>query len=139
MVRCNAIAQPRIVLLVCVEYEHRSAPEASMLMQDAVPSTLRKPVEPSRYVHMLSLRAHSTHLVAGPEARAAALQKSRFARLPHEPEDARLTGVTRSLNRRLLALNLPGTLSSLRKNDPKSSLSRLGLDRMNELMDVKIA
>lgn len=27
---------------------------------------------------------------------------------PHEPEDARLTGSTRSLYRRLLALNLPG-------------------------------
>jgi len=30
--------------------------------------------------------------------------------LPNEPEDARLTGGTRSLDRRLLALNLHGTL-----------------------------
>jgi hypothetical protein len=82
-----------------------------MLMHDAVPSTLRMPVEPSRYVQMLSLRARAPRLVAGPEARATALQKSRFARLPHEPEDARLTGITRSLNRRLLGLNLRGTLT----------------------------
>jgi hypothetical protein len=44
-------------------------------------------------------------MAAGP-ARAAALSKSRFARLPQEPEDARMTGVTRSLQRRLLALNM---------------------------------
>jgi hypothetical protein len=49
-------------------------------------------------------------LIAGPEARAISLAKSRFARLPQEPEDARITGMTRSLNRRLLALNVPGSL-----------------------------
>ncbi|QHN02066.1 hypothetical protein FTO74_00725 [Granulicella sp. WH15] len=38
------------------------------------------------------------------------MQSSRFARMPHEPEDARITGVTRSLTRRLLALNLSGSL-----------------------------
>ena len=31
--------------------------------------------------------------------------------LPNEPEDARLTGGTRSLDRRLLALNLSGSLA----------------------------
>ncbi len=92
-------------------------PEVHMhtTMYDAPPSALRKPVEPSRYVQSLSARTHAPRLVAGPEARAAALQKSRFARLPHEPEDARLTGVTRSLNRRLLALNLAGSLTPARE------------------------
>jgi hypothetical protein len=33
--------------------------------------------------------------------------------LPREPEDARLTGGTRSLDRRLLALNLSGSLSKV--------------------------
>ena len=33
--------------------------------------------------------------------------------LPKEPEDARLTGGTRSLDRRLLALNVAGTLPKL--------------------------
>jgi hypothetical protein len=32
-----------------------------------------------------------------------------LALFPHESEDARLTGATRSLYRRLLALNLPGS------------------------------
>jgi hypothetical protein len=62
-------------------------------------------------------RTLKSTLIAGPEARALSLAKSRFARLPHEPEDARMTGVTRSLNRRLLALNVPGSL-------------RMGLDDM---------
>jgi hypothetical protein len=39
-----------------------------------------------------------------PAPRSASL----FA-LPNEPEDARITGGTRSLNRRLLALNLSGS------------------------------
>ena len=33
-----------------------------------------------------------------------------FSALPRESEDARITGVTRSLDRRLLALNITGTL-----------------------------
>jgi hypothetical protein len=48
--------------------------------------------------------------IAAPEGRAISLVKSRFAALPQEPEDATLTGVTRSLNRRLLALNVSGSL-----------------------------
>ena len=42
-------------------------------------------------------------------ARAAQRYPALF---PHEPEDARLTGTTRSLYRRLLALNLPGRMIS---------------------------
>ena len=80
------------------------------LLKNAVPSALRMPLEISRFAQNLANRSLRPTLVAGPEARASALSKSRFARLPHEPEDARLTGVTRSLNRRLLALNLSGTL-----------------------------
>lgn len=38
---------------------------------------------------------------------ASSAQQSAFL-FPHESEDARLTGSTRSLYRRLLALNLPG-------------------------------
>ena len=79
-------------------------------LKHSVPASLRIPTETSRYVHNLMSRAQRLPVVAGPEARAAALSKSRFARLPQEPEDARLTGVTRSLNRRLLALNIGGSL-----------------------------
>ena len=46
-----------------------------------------------------------------------------LASLPHETEDTVLTGGTRSLNRRLLALNLEGTLGRRQANarhDPAS-------------------
>jgi len=44
--------------------------------------------------------------------------------MPNEPEDARLTGGTRSLDRRLLALNLSGTLKRpVAKTGPESSNS----------------
>lgn len=77
---------------------------------DAVPASLRKPVSSSRFAHVLISRAQLGASATGAEARAAALARSRFTRLPHEPEDARITGVTRSLNRRLLALNVGGSL-----------------------------
>lgn len=80
------------------------------VLRNTVPSSVRKPMESSRFAHGLMSRAQKTPLVAGPEARALSLAKSRFARLPQEPEDARITGVTRSLTRRLLALNVPGSL-----------------------------
>ena len=39
--------------------------------------------------------------------RAALVEKNSLPLFPHESEDARITGATRSLFRRLLALNLP--------------------------------
>jgi len=80
------------------------------MMRNAVPASVRKPIESSRFAQGLMQRAQKSTLIAGPEARALSLAKSRFARLPQEPEDARMTGVTRSLTRRLLALNVPGSL-----------------------------
>ena len=82
----------------------------STMRQNALPASLRKPVERSRFAQTLTVRAARPVLVASAEARAIALAKSHFARRPQEPEDARLTGVTRSLDRRLLALNVGGTL-----------------------------
>jgi hypothetical protein len=43
----------------------------------------------------------------GAGARHSGAEKRILALFPHESEDARLTGETRSLYRRLLALNLP--------------------------------
>ena len=79
-------------------------------MRNAVPASVRRPIESSRFALGLMQRTQKSTLIAGPEARALSLAKSRFARMPQEPEDARMTGVTRSLNRRLLALNIPGSL-----------------------------
>jgi hypothetical protein len=47
------------------------------------------------------------YLVAGRKGRTAS---TAFLTLPKEPEDAKITGATRSLDRRLLALNLRGSL-----------------------------
>lgn len=79
---------------------------------NTVPASVRTPIESSRFTQGLMARAQRTALSALPDPRIAALAKSRFAPLPQEPEDARMTGVTRSLNRRLLALNLGGTLAA---------------------------
>jgi hypothetical protein len=43
-----------------------------------------------------------------PTRQTVASTRQFLALFPHESEDARLTGATRSLYRRLLALNLPG-------------------------------
>ncbi len=74
-------------------------------VRDAVPASVRSPLKSSRFVQTLNTRA--TRMVIGviPDGRT----KNIFSRLPHEPEDARITGVTRSLERRLLALNMAGT------------------------------
>jgi hypothetical protein len=44
---------------------------------------------------------------AAPTRQTVATTRQFFALFPHESEDARITGATRSLYRRLLALNLP--------------------------------
>jgi hypothetical protein len=61
-------------------------------LYDAMPSSLRRPVQPSRFAQNLTTRANRPVMMASGSARAAALSKSRFARLPQEPEDARMTG-----------------------------------------------
>ena len=78
---------------------------------DSLPASLRRPVGPSRLIPNSTNDGPRPRLVptSGIE-RAAALAKARFSPLPQEPEDAKLTGVTRSLHRRLLALNIGGSL-----------------------------
>jgi hypothetical protein len=75
---------------------------------DAVPASFRKPVVSSRFAQGLINKGHAATYLAALGARAT--PRSLFVRLPHEPEDARMTGVTRSLDRRLLALNVNGSL-----------------------------
>lgn len=47
------------------------------------------------------------YLLTGIKRKTASPVQSYLSLFPHEPEDARLTGSTRSLYRRLLALNFP--------------------------------
>ena len=80
------------------------------MIGSAFPASLRRPLEGSRIAQGMMPKVSKPTQVAGPEARAISLAKTSFAPLPQEPEDACLTGVTRSLNRRLLALNISGSL-----------------------------
>lgn len=73
-------------------------------LRDAVPASVRRPAQSSRFVQTLNTRANRMVVGVIPDGR----MKNVFSRLPHEPEDARMTGVTRSLERRLLALNMSG-------------------------------
>ncbi|MDW5267204.1 MULTISPECIES: hypothetical protein [Acidobacteriaceae] len=56
------------------------------------------------------------YLINGQRRKSAASVQQCLALFPHESEDARLTGCTRSLYRRLLALNLPGSLTRIQAN-----------------------
>lgn len=49
------------------------------------------------------------YLITGKRRKAPVSAQQYLSLFPHEAEDARLTGSTRSLFRRLLALNLPAT------------------------------
>ena len=64
--------------------------------------------------------ASATYLRAIPIRQPTPRKASLFA-LPKEPEDAQLTGGTRSLDRRLLALNLAGS----RRQPAQSTLSSI--------------
>lgn len=85
-------------------------------LRDVIPASVRRPVESSRFVQTLNTRASRSVIGVIPDGRMTT-GKSRFSRLPHEPEDARMTGVTRSLERRLLALNLTGASATKRLSD----------------------
>lgn len=67
--------------------------------------------------------------------RTVATTSQYLALFPHESEDARLTGATRSLYRRLLALNLPRPLV---RTDASADLRDVTEVRF-KLVDTKIA
>ena len=73
-----------------------------------VPASLRNtyPNRPAQAGH--SLEAARPYLIAGRKERTASVGRTAFIALAKESEDARITGATRSLDRRLLALNLRG-------------------------------
>ena len=68
------------------------------------------------------------YLITGYKRTSATLAKECLSLFPHESEDARLTGSTRSLYRRLLALNLPGSLTRIR-----------AYSEITQIIDSKIA
>ena len=87
--------------------------------KSSVPASVRKQIETIRTttqhekaqtpgLSMLATKLRSGAKSA-PKAESVHL-KTLFLNDPQEPEDAKLTGDTRSLNRRLLGLNLRGSL-----------------------------
>jgi hypothetical protein len=80
-------------------------------------STRTQASHPPQTQHSVSLGSQSSnptdtmrrYLIMGGKGRAAPAGKTTFQALPRECEDARITGATRSLDRRLLGLNLRGS------------------------------
>jgi hypothetical protein len=71
-----------------------------------------------------------------PSTRQTGSTRQFFALFPHESEDARITGSTRSLYRRLLALNLP--CSVVARKDPSMDTLE-GTELKFKLIDTHIA
>ena len=85
-------------------------PQSSpLLLQAGLPAEIVPAALANRGSFTLDPRPY---LVTIQDRRAARAAQRYPALFPHEPEDARLTGTTRSLYRRLLALNLPGRVIS---------------------------
>jgi hypothetical protein len=83
-------------------------------LQTHTPASLRAGT-PSKRSNVSNVNAMTEaarpYLIAGRKGRTAAVNKTAFMALPMESEDARITGSTRSLDRRLLGLNLKGVQS----------------------------
>jgi hypothetical protein len=80
-------------------------------LQTHIPASLRIP---SRRANPGSLtEVTRPYLIAGRKGRTPVVGRTAFIALPKESEDARITGATRSLDRRLLALNLQGSRKSM--------------------------
>jgi len=93
------------------------------------PASLRSGSPASRENRGMPVTDRRPYLVPVPPRKPAVSTKKYLALFPHESEDARLTGATRSLYRRLLALNLPrveaesNTTYDLRKISEMRNLS----------------
>jgi hypothetical protein len=91
-------------------------------LQSQVPASLRNNFR-SRRANSGSLSSEDRpYLIAGRKGRTPS---TAFLSLPNEPEDAKLTGATRSLDRRLLGLNVSGSLIRGTINETMISIKTL--------------
>lgn len=74
--------------------------------QSQTPASVRDGSVSRRLISGSLNQSSRPYLIAGRKERTASVGKTAFVPLPNEGEDARITGSTRSLDRRLLALNL---------------------------------
>ena len=90
-------------------------------LQSTSPASLRSGTRTVRENRGGPLPDPRPYLVAGQRRKSAVSVQQYLSLFPHEAEDARLTGSTRSLFRRLLALNLPGTPARIEVSSERSS------------------
>lgn len=76
--------------------------------QSTSPAYLRSASPASRDSRGAPASDPRPYLITGQRRKTVVSAQQYITLFPHEAEDARLTGSTRSLFRRLLALNLPG-------------------------------
>jgi hypothetical protein len=86
--------------------------------QQNLPASLRSGSPSARENRSAFAPDPRPYLVPIPYRKAAKSTQHYLALFPHESEDARLTGATRSLYRRLLALNLPKSASPVETASP---------------------
>ncbi|MEO6982957.1 MAG: hypothetical protein ABI072_07555 [Edaphobacter sp.] len=79
------------------------------ILQNTSPASLRADSSVTRETRDGFAFDPRPHLVTVQRRKSVVSAQEYLMLFPHESEDARLTGCTRSLYRRLLALNLPGT------------------------------
>jgi hypothetical protein len=85
------------------------------IFQQTLPASLRSGLTEAQENRGIPAADRRPYLIAIPPRRpvvsvrqsVASTTRQFFTLFPHESEDARITGATRSLYRRLLALNLP--------------------------------
>jgi hypothetical protein len=97
------------------------------IFQNNSPASMRSGTPAARENRSVFAPDPRPYLVTGPRRKPIASTQQYLALFPHESEDARLTGSTRSLYRRLLALNLPGALARV---EPSAA------DLKSEIMEV---
>jgi hypothetical protein len=101
------------------------------IFQQNLPSSVRFGPPASQENRGVSTTDRRPYLVTVPPRKSAIVTRQTvtstrqfFALFPHESEDARITGATRSLYRRLLALNLPRPMVRIEPTDLRVSETR---------------
>src|ERR1700744_3926399 len=98
------------------------------------PASLRSRAVPSPESGSAPVPDRRPYLIPVPPRKPAASTRQYLSLFPHESEDARLTGATRSLYRRLLALNLPRPAARVEAAEVRETT-----DTRFKLVDTRIA
>jgi hypothetical protein len=103
------------------------------------PPNLRSGSPASRESLGLPVLDRRPYLIPVPPRKPAVSTRKYLALFPHESEDARLTGATRSLYRRLLALNLPRVEAQPNASYDLRKISEMRKVPMTSTVSPKIA